>query len=46
MTAPLRKAHLRIWIAAAVVLIAVIGAALRWRSDGPGVNPVRWEDLR
>ena len=46
MTASLRKAHLRIWVVAAAMLIAILAAALYGRPDGPGANPVRWEDLR
>jgi hypothetical protein len=46
MTAPLRRAHVRIWVAAAAALVAIIAAALFERPDGPSANPVRWENLR
>ncbi|MCC7155428.1 MAG: hypothetical protein IT161_12705 [Bryobacterales bacterium] len=45
MTAPLRKAHLRIWLFVTVALAAVIAASLISRPD-PAVNGFRWEELR
>lgn len=45
MTAPLRKAHLCIWLFVAVALAAVMVVSLTFRPHPP-VNDFRWEDLR
>lgn len=46
MTAPLRRAHVRIWFALAAVLGALIAAALTARKENLPLNDIRWEDSR
>lgn len=47
MTAPLRRAHLRIWLVLAVALYAVFAAGLLVRRDPAPRNPnLNWEQYR
>lgn len=47
MTRPLRKAHLRIWMALAVLLPILFARALMVRHSTTPANPsVHWEQLR
>lgn len=46
MTAPVRRAHLRIWLALAVVLGGLLAAALTARKENLPLNDIRWEDSR
>ncbi len=46
MIQPLRKAHLRIWLALTVILYAVFAAGLLARRSSTPPNPnLRWERL-
>ena len=45
MTRPLRRAHLRIWIALAVLLYTIFAAGLLVRRSATPPNPqLHWED--
>ena len=47
MTAPLRRAHSRIWLALAVALYAILTAALLVRRPTTPANPgLHWEQYR
>jgi hypothetical protein len=46
MTAPLRRAHLRIWVVMAAALTVILAATILERPAEPGPNPVHWEDMR
>lgn len=47
MTAPLRRAHLLIWIVVAIALAIVFAAGLTMRRDPLPPNPgLQWEQLR
>ena len=47
MTQPLRRAHLRIWLALAVILYAVFVAGLLARRSATPRNPnLNWEQYR
>jgi hypothetical protein len=47
MTAPLRRAHLRIWLVLAIALYAVFAAGLSVRRDPAPRNPnLNWERYR
>jgi hypothetical protein len=47
MTRPLRRAHLRIWVALAVALYAIFAAGLLARRDpAPRNHDFHWEQYR